>query len=154
MSSLLAGLDVVLFIEAFMYRILLRKQAAYNYSVTLDKRSWASWSYRPVDSGLLIFSKYPFDIVEKEIYKFRSGIDRFSCKGIIMVRITVNGTELDMYGIHMQSESTSKREKQTESQDGRNIVVVGDMNMGPLEEFSYFNWTYENMDDKVERIRN
>jgi endonuclease/exonuclease/phosphatase family metal-dependent hydrolase len=165
-SPLLAGHDIVVLNEAFLYKDTLKKHAGYNYSVTLDERSWWPWKFRPVDSGLLILSKFPFDKVEKEMFVSRGGFDRFSCKGIIMVRITIEGVGVDVYGTHMQSDSSSKRKKERESQvdqlarfinlhsgneAGQNVIVAGDMNMGPLTDMDFFNWAYENQEDKIVR---
>jgi endonuclease/exonuclease/phosphatase family metal-dependent hydrolase len=165
-SPILAGYDVVVLNEAFIYKDALRKYAGYNYSITLDERSWWPWNFRPLDSGLLILSKYPFKKVEKEMFTSRGGVDRFTCKGIIMVRLAIDGVELDIYGTHMQSDSTSKRKRERHSQveqlaefvnfhsgigDERNVLVVGDMNMGPVTDLGLFNWAYENQDDKITR---
>jgi endonuclease/exonuclease/phosphatase family metal-dependent hydrolase len=165
-SPLLAGHDIVVLNEAFLYKDTLKGQAGYNYSVTLDERSWWPWSFRPIDSGLMILSKYPFEKVEKEMFKRRGGIDRFACKGMIMIRITVEGTQVDIYGTHMQSEPSSKRKRERDGQvdqlakfinrhsdvkEGRHVVVAGDMNMGPLTDVNLYNWAYEDMDDKLTR---
>lgn len=116
-----------------------------------------------MDSGILVLSRHPFDKVEKEIYVSRGGIDRFACKGVIMVRVTINGTDLDVYATHMQSGPASKtrfeREEQVEqladfinlhsgSESKRNVIVAGDMNMGPLTNMNLYNWAYENQEDK------
>jgi endonuclease/exonuclease/phosphatase family metal-dependent hydrolase len=167
MSPLLAGHDVVVINEAFTYKNKLREQAGYNYSVTLDERSWWPWSFRPVDSGLMILSKHPFDKVEKEMFKSRGGIDRFASKGVIMVRITVDGVQIDVYGTHMQSQPSSKRKLERERQvkqladfinlhsgtanEERNVIVAGDMNMGPLTDMHLYDWAYEDQDDKAAR---
>ena len=58
-SPLLAGHDIIVLNEAFAYKDTLKGQARYNYSVTLDERSWWPWRFRPLDSGLVILSKYP-----------------------------------------------------------------------------------------------
>lgn len=163
-SPLLAGYDIVVLNEAFSHKDSLKGQAGYNYSVTLDERSWWPWSFRPVDSGLMILSKYPFDKVEKEMFKWRGGIDRFACKGMIMVRITIEGTRVDIYGTHMQSEPSSKRKKERNKQVDQlakfinlhssvedHVVVAGDMNMGPLTDVDLYNWAYEDKDDKLTR---
>jgi endonuclease/exonuclease/phosphatase family metal-dependent hydrolase len=166
-SPLLVGHDVVVLNEAFIYKDKLREQAGYNYSATLDERSWWPWSLRPVDSGLMILSKYPFDKVEKEMFKSRGGVDRFACKGVIMVRITVDGVQVDVYGTHMQSQPSSRRKLEREQQveqladfinlhsgtaeEERNIIVAGDMNMGPLTNMRLYDWAYENQDDKAVR---
>jgi endonuclease/exonuclease/phosphatase family metal-dependent hydrolase len=165
-SPLLRGQDVVILNEAFSFKNTLRQQAGYNYSVTLDERSWWPWKFRPLDSGLMILSKYPFDKVEKEMYDARGGIDRFSAKGIIMVRITIDGAQVDIYGTHMQSGPSQARKVDREKQVGqlarfinrhsetdksRNVIVAGDMNMGPLTDVHLYDWAYENLEDKVER---
>src|ERR1700737_2139980 len=115
--------------------------------------------------GSLILSQYPFVKVEEEMFKARAGTDLFSSKGIIMVRIVVEGVEVDIYGTHMQSESTSKRKKERAEQvrqledfinrhsgtTDRNVIVAGDMNMGPLTDLYMYDWAYENREDKVTR---
>ena len=166
-SPLLAGQDIVVLNEAFTYKKRLQEQAGYNYSATLDERSWWPWSFRPIDSGLMILSKYPFDKVEKEMFKSRGGVDRFASKGVIMVRIAVDGVQVDVYGTHMQSQPSSRRKLERERQveqladfinlhsgtadEGRNIIVAGDMNMGPLTNMHLYDWAYENQDDKAVR---
>jgi endonuclease/exonuclease/phosphatase family metal-dependent hydrolase len=163
-SPLLAGHDVVVLNEAFTHKDALREQAGYNFYATLGQRTFLPWKLRPVDSGLLILSKHAFEKVEKEVFTFRGGTDRFSSKGIIMVRIIVDGVQVDIYGTHMQSESSAKRTKERASQvqqlanfinlhSGPNdaVIVAGDMNMGPLTDMEFYNWAYENQEDKVTR---
>lgn len=181
-SPLLAGQDIVILNEAFTYKETLKKDAGYNYTETLDGKSFWPWNFRPVDSGLMILSKYPFDMVAKETYHARGGIDKYASKGIIMVRINVEGEEVDVYATHMQSEPSSKqkvtREKQVvqlanfinthsgtgfsstntsseaSSKDtGRKVIVAGDMNMGPLTNIHLYNWCYQNEDDKITRTK-
>jgi hypothetical protein len=131
----------------------------------------------------MILSKYPFGKVAKEMYHARGGIDKYSSKGIIMVRINVEGEEVDVYATHMQSEASSKqkviREKQvvqlanfinihsgngtstiidsvannTSEDKGRKVIVAGDMNMGPLTNIQLYDWCYENDDDKITRTK-
>src|ERR1700735_5459911 len=72
-SPLLAGHDVVVLNEAFTYKDTIREQAGYEYSATLDEKSWWPWNFRPVDSGVMILSKYPFEKVAKEFFTARGG---------------------------------------------------------------------------------
>lgn len=167
-SGILAGHDVVILNEAFTNKDVLVKDIGYEYIETLDGRSYAPWKMRLVDSGLLILSKYPFLKVEKEVYRKRAGSDRLSAKGVIMVRINVNGTEIDIYATHMQSGTSSERGKHRTSQvkqlanfinrhsgssvdSSRHVIVAGDMNMGPLTDFHEFDWAYTGMEDKIQR---
>ena len=158
--------DIVVLNEAFTYKDILSQQAGYNYSVTLNQKCLLPWCFRPIDSGLLIFSKYPFDKVVTEMYESRGGVDRFSAKGIIMIRVTIDGIELDVYGTHMQSQPSSKRraERLAEARQlaafinlhsgketKRHIVVAGDMNMGPLTDTNSYDWAYEDLIDKLVR---
>src|SRR5579859_5327546 len=108
-SPLLAGHDIVILNEAFTYKDTLRQNAGYNYSTTFEGKSLWPWNFIPVDSGLMILSKYPFDMIAKEMYQARGGIDKYASKGIIMVRINVQGKEVDVYATHMQSEPSSKQ---------------------------------------------
>ena len=167
-SPLLQGHDVVVLNEAFTYKNLLMREAGYNYSITLDEERWLPWKFRFVDSGLLVLSKYPFLKVEKEMFKKRAGSDRFSSKGVIMVQIIVNGTEIDVYATHMQAGKSSRRARQRASQvqqlakfinqhsgsadnSSRHVIVTGDMNMGPITDFDCFNWAYDTWEDKLDR---
>jgi endonuclease/exonuclease/phosphatase family metal-dependent hydrolase len=166
-SELLVGQDIVILNEAFTHKDVLMKEAGYEHFATLGGPSPVPWDVRLVDSGLLIMSKYPFIKVEKEIFKKRAGSDRFSSKGVIMVRIIVNATEIDIYATHMQSGSSFKRGKSRvaqvrqladfinqhsgSSKSSRRVIVAGDMNMGPLIDFSMFNWAYSTMSDKLDR---
>ena len=166
-SPLLKGHDIVVLNEAFTYKAALMKGSGYDYNTTLDGRSLLPWKLRLVDSGLLVLSRYPFSKVENEIFKDRAGSDRFSAKGMIMVRINVNETEIDIYATHMQAGSSPNRSKQRISQvkqladfinrhsgpanSSRNVIVTGDMNMGPLTNFEVYNWAYKDCQDKKER---
>jgi endonuclease/exonuclease/phosphatase family metal-dependent hydrolase len=165
-SPLLANHDVVVLNEAFTYKNTLKKEAGYNYTVTLDERSYWPWEFRPLDSGVMILSKYPFDKIAKETFTSKAGNDRMACKGVIMVRITVDGVEVDIYGTHMQSQQSSRRQAQRMDQveqlanfinthsgkdNGRNVIVAGDMNMGPLADTSLYDWAYEDLNDKIVR---
>ena len=177
-SPLLAGHDIVLLNEAFTHKDTLRKHAGYNYSVTFDGKNFWPWSLRPVDSGLMILSKYPFDKVAKEMYHARGGSDKYASKGVIMVRVTVAGEEVDVYVTHMQSERSSKRKATREKQvvqlakfinlhsgtdtstpnssaqdTGRRVILAGDMNMGPLTNIALYDWCYQNEDDKITRTK-
>ncbi len=115
-SPLLAGYDLVVLNEAFTYKDTLRGAAGYTHSATLGGKSFWPWSLRPVDSGLMILSKYPFEKIASEMYHARGAIDKYSAKGILMVRIKVDGEDIDVYATHMQSQPSSTqgimREKQ------------------------------------------
>jgi endonuclease/exonuclease/phosphatase family metal-dependent hydrolase len=167
-SPLLANHDVVVLNEAFTYKNTIKKEAGYDYIATLDDRSFWPWNFRPLDSGLMILSKYPFDRIAKETFRSKGGDDRMTCKGVIMVRITVDGAEVDIYATHMQSQPSAKRNRQRINQvkqlakfinshsgygSDRHIIVAGDMNMGPLTNTtsSAYDWAYENQTDKVMR---
>jgi endonuclease/exonuclease/phosphatase family metal-dependent hydrolase len=64
----------------------------------------------------MILSKYPFEKIASEMYHARGAIDKYSAKGILMVRIKVDGEDIDVYATHMQSQPSSTqgimREKQ------------------------------------------
>jgi endonuclease/exonuclease/phosphatase family metal-dependent hydrolase len=109
-SPLLAGHDLVVLNEAFTYKDTLRKAAGYPFSATLGGKSLWPWRFRPVDSGLMILSQYPFEKIAKEMYDARGGVDKYAAKGILMVRINVDGEEVDIYATHMQSQPSSKQE--------------------------------------------
>jgi endonuclease/exonuclease/phosphatase family metal-dependent hydrolase len=164
-SPLLANHDVVILNEAFTYKKAIRKEAGYDYIATLDERSFWPWNFRPLDSGLMILSKYPFDRIAKETFRSKAGDDSLTCKGVIMVRITVDGAEVDIYATHMQSQPSAKRHRQRMNQveqlakfinthsghgSDRHVIVAGDMNMGPLSNTSSsaYDWAYENQNDK------
>jgi endonuclease/exonuclease/phosphatase family metal-dependent hydrolase len=113
----------------------------------------------------MILSKYPFEKVAKEIFAARGGSDSYSSKGIIMVRIIVEGIPVDVYGTHMQSGPSSTRGKKRAAQvqqlanfinhhsgiTNAKVIVAGDMNMGPLTNLDIYNWAYADRDDKIAR---
>ena len=141
-SPLLADYDVVVLNEAFTCKSELLAQTNYPFQAHLGRKS----RYNLFDSGIIILSAHPVVKVEREHFRTRKRWDKLASKGVIFCRIQLpDGSELDIYGTHMQagysdSEQVS-REQQTRQlcefiirhsgEEGRHVVLAGDMNMGP-----------------------
>jgi endonuclease/exonuclease/phosphatase family metal-dependent hydrolase len=141
-SPLLQDYDLVILNEAFTYKSQLLSKTTYPHRVTLKRKSWFDF----LDSGLILLSAHPIIKTEWEHYRTRRKWDRLASKGIIFCRIKLpDGEELDVYGTHMQagysdSEQDSRDQQARQladfisrhsGEEGRRIVVAGDMNMGP-----------------------
>jgi endonuclease/exonuclease/phosphatase family metal-dependent hydrolase len=141
--------DVITLQEVFTTsgRSILQQQLAdlYPYQSGTPNRKW----YKPVNSGLLILSKYPLS--NQYFYMFRGlrTADLFSSKGILAVTITLtNGKKVHLATTHMQAEEHAKSVKVRESQyrymkevviphyqvDHNPFIITGDFNIDMYDE--------------------
>jgi endonuclease/exonuclease/phosphatase (EEP) superfamily protein YafD len=164
-SPLLANYDIVILNEAFTHKSRLLSQTTYPYKVNLGRKS----CFDLLDSGIIILSAHPVVKSEMEHFRTRSKWDRLASKGIIFCRIRLpSGKEIDVYGTHMQaghsnSEQTSRNEQghqlaefilRHSGEDGRNVVLAGDMNMGPSRnpDLQGYSVHYSSMLDAQHRV--
>jgi endonuclease/exonuclease/phosphatase family metal-dependent hydrolase len=154
-----------------MYKSQLLSQSQYPYQVILRRRSW----FDLFDSGVIVLSRHPVVKIEMEHFWTRRKWDRLACKGVIFCRIKVpyggsgEGEEVDVYATHMQAghmdSEQSSREQQTRQlcqfihrhsseNNGRKVVLVGDMNMGPSRnaDLSGYSVHYSSFLDAQKRV--
>lgn len=100
--------DIVCFQEMFqtlsfraedMIAIAIRK--GFHYWATSKPISF--WGSTPVDSGLLVISRFP--ILFSKFYSFNIGIfsDSSSDKGYLYCKIDINGEILHVFNLHLQA---------------------------------------------------
>lgn len=164
-SPLLASYDLVVLNEAFTCKSKALRDAKYPYQVQLGRKSW--WSL--FDSGLIILSAHPIIKVEKEHFRSRRRWDKLASKGIILCRIRISdGSELDVYATHMQAGHSDSEQESRERQahqlcefiihhsgeKGRQVVLVGDLNMGPARyaDLSGYSVHYASLLDARRRV--
>ncbi|KAG0370439.1 sphingomyelin phosphodiesterase [Gamsiella multidivaricata] len=158
-SDYVKGHDVIVLEECFdsdpcgIIRDGLRSQYPYQTpTVGQTKSGWDSTtgSYSttaPENGGVVILSKWPMTQKNQFIYKRACGADWFSNKGFAYVVLDYNGTNVHVFGTHMQSddsacssgEAASCRASQLDAWrsyiDSRNIaaneliIMAGDFNI-------------------------
>ncbi|KAG0028929.1 hypothetical protein BGZ81_004280 [Podila clonocystis] len=161
-SKFIKGHDVLVVEECFDYTAcdILRQGllAEYPYQTpTVGERSGGTKPWSSTDSfssirtgangGVVIFSKWPIKEQRQFIFNNHCGIDGFSNKGFAQVILDYNGTNLHVYGTHMQSDDSGcgkgvarqKRERNLEHWrkyiDGTKvpanelIILAGDFNI-------------------------
>ena len=141
-SPLLIDYDIVILNEAFSHKAQLLAKTKYPYRVSLKRRS----CFDLLGSGLILLSLHPIAKSAMEHFNARGKWDRLASKGIIFCRIRLpNGEEIDVYGTHMQAGYSNGEQHARDEQarqlaefilrhsgeEGRRVVVAGDMNMGP-----------------------
>jgi hypothetical protein len=164
-SPLLANYDVVVLNEAFTFKSELLSHSKYPYSAHLKRRSY----FDLFDSGLIILSAHPIIKTEAQHFHTRKQWDRLASKGVIFCRIQLpNGSEVDVYGTHMQAGHSdgeqNSRDRQARQlcefilqhsgEEGRQVVLAGDMNMGPARhpDLSGYSVHYSSLLDARRRV--
>ncbi|TNE95371.1 MAG: hypothetical protein EP326_15350, partial [Deltaproteobacteria bacterium] len=97
-----------------------------------------SSSFLNLSSGLVIMSKHP--IIKRKILKFNEcqGFDCFANKGVLFVRVMIDGEDLDVYSTHLNAEGDDEGprfyqimdfiEFAKENSTGRKAIFLGDFN--------------------------
>jgi endonuclease/exonuclease/phosphatase family metal-dependent hydrolase len=98
-------LDVIVFQELFdvrSRRIIRRKmRKAYPYHIGPANKPFAPFV---TNSGIVIYSKYPLEKVDRVRFQKREGIDRWAHKGGLLVEATLpNGQKFQVMGTHLQA---------------------------------------------------
>ena len=164
-SPLLTDYDIVILNEAFSYKAQLLAKTKYPYRVSLHRR----YCFDFLDSGLILLSAHPITKSAMEHFNTRRKWDRLASKGVIFCRIRLpNGEEIDVYGTHMQAGHSDAEQHSRDEQarqlaefvlrhsgeEGRRVVVAGDMNMGPSinADLQGYSGHYSNFLDAKRRV--
>ena len=164
-SQLLTDYDIVILNEAFTYKSQLLAKTKYPYRISLTRRSCFDF----LDSGLILLSAHPIIKSAMEHFNSRKKWDRLASKGVLFCRIRLrNGEEIDVYGTHMQAGSSDGEQQSRDEQarqlaefilrhsgeEGRRVVVAGDMNMGPAinADLQGYSIHYSNLLDARRRV--
>ena len=67
-----------------------------------------------LSSGLMILSKYPFELVKHEIFNVSKKSDRWAQKGCSLIKIKINQKSILIAGLHLDSKSEVSRNLQYE----------------------------------------
>lgn len=170
-SPLLNAYDIVVLNEAFVNIKHLLSQTTHPY-VYRPTRPWQT-IFSP---GLIFLSRFEIVSSTFEIYRKRSGVDRFAAKGIaqITVRLQRDGQDyglLRVFGTHMQASHGDSAQKARHSQAQQaadfvqgfandvaaeaseiRTVFAGDLNMGPnLCPSSHYSQHYHDDEDHLAR---
>ncbi len=65
-----------------------------------------------LSSGLMILSKYPFELVKHEIFNVSKKSDRWAQKGCSLIKIKINQKSILIAGLHLDSKSEVSRNLQ------------------------------------------
>ncbi|KAF9311889.1 hypothetical protein BG003_006875 [Podila horticola] len=76
-----------------------------------------------INGGVVIFSKWPIKEQHQFIFKNYCGIDGFSNKGFAQAILNYNGTNLHVYGTHMQSDDSGCGKGQAAQERARNLEL-------------------------------
>ncbi len=128
------GADIIALQEAFTDQAKVStKSKEYPY-----KAHGPGASFFNLSSGLVVMSKHP--IIKKKIIKFNEcqGWDCFANKGVLFVRILIDGEELDVYVTHLNAEGEDEGPRFYQIMDflvffkenslGRKTILMGDFN--------------------------
>lgn len=104
--------DIITLQEVFTkdgYHILTQELAdKYPYHTGSPIRKW----YKPVNSGLLILSKFPIKETSFYVYSGMAHADRFSSKGVLATTIEIEeGMYVQVANTHLQAQDGKKYEK-------------------------------------------
>jgi len=111
--------------------------------------------YKPINSGLIIFSKYPLTDVKIMLFDHLAAEDKFSSKGVLFAKASLpNGDVIQLANTHFQSKSDEKYKnirkthinqiqsvfKNVFNDENVPVIFGGDFNIGNNygEEFSDF----------------
>lgn len=171
-SPLLNAYDVVVLNEAFVNHRTLLSMTTHPYRY-IPKTPW----WRTIfSSGLIFLSRFEIVDADFEMYRARSGVDRFAAKGIGQIRVQARKGDRDLgtvsiFGTHSQASHNNAaqvaRMKQvrqaaqfihkhqgsfTEPTDESRSILLGDLNMGPfLGDDRNFSQHYFDAQDHVSR---
>ena len=157
--------DLVVLNEVFTHKATLLARTKYPYCIMLGRKS----CFDLFDSGIIVLSAYPIIKTEREHYQTRRKWYHLASKGIILCRIqTPNGSEVDVYCTHMQAGSSNREQASRDAQakqlgkfilrhlgkEGRWVVLVGDMNMGPARnpDLQGYSVHYSSFEDAKRRV--
>ncbi len=159
-AKILNQYDIVVLNECFLYRKQLLDMTVHKYQYT-DPKPW----YKFFNSGVVILSKYPFYLETYHHFNANSYWDRAISKGILRVSFQIGEKVFDLYGTHMQqynnADAHSVRTEQVGEiidfisqtrRFGSDIILVGDLNMGPVKSFQSHPVHYSDIEDA--KLRN
>lgn len=173
LSPLLNSYDVVVLNEGFVNVKHLLSSTNHAYSYIPPRPCQTIFS-----TGLIFLSRYKIVDSDFELYRHRSGVDRFAAKGVAQVTLRIENADqfcghLCLFGTHMQASHGSRVQlarssqarqaarfvKQTEERllrneafHGARMIFTGDLNMGPrLGAGSAYSQHYHDEDDHVAR---
>ncbi len=136
--------DVILLQEAFCgtFRKKISKalMTTHPYSYHLPmKFDFTHW----MNSGVMVFSKYPFTVLDSAYYKDCAGADCLASKGVVLLDLTVDGKHLHVATTHMQASGTYGTVRQKQLMDIKNVfdkhatpgvpqILAGDLNVDAM----------------------
>jgi len=84
--------------------ILINAAKEYNYYIVTKKHSILEWPIFPIDSGLVILSRFPIKDVGFCAFPRGSHADMFAQKGILYCKIQIDNQLINIYNLHMQAQ--------------------------------------------------
>lgn len=159
--------DVIVLNEAFVNKPVLLAALDAAGSHPHRKRLGRQF-YTPLDSGIVVLSRYPIVASAAQHFRRRAGVDILAAKGIVFVRLQLSPTrQLDLYGTHAQAGAAPSHQRARAAQaaqisnfidahspllertEARPVVLTGDLNMGPVLDTSYNRYSshYVSPDD-------
>lgn len=97
------GDELVGFQESFAAHGALKKKNALHGEVYFGKRRHA---LKLVNSGLAVFTRFPIETADAEYFQEEGSLEnRLGSKGVLMVRLQLNGAPLDFYTTHLAAGS-------------------------------------------------
>lgn len=151
--------DIVVLNESFLYRKELLKLVDHKY-IFADKKPF----FKIFNSGVVILSRFPFTDPEYHHYTHNASWDVFISKGILKVSFNIEGKKFDLYGTHMQQSNGRRAQNARKSQvyevvnfiqktkkPENDIILVGDLNMGPVSDVDNRPVYYSSADDARQR---
>lgn len=162
-SKLLNDFDVVVLNEAFTNKQAIMKDLVHRYKIRTPRTF-----YKLLDSGLMVFSKYPIENIHFLPFSNLENWDQLSSKGVIKLTVNFgNSIKLDVYGTHLQAGSREIDHQARLSQVNElndfikthshfniyPIVFCGDLNCGPVLDrtFNHFPNHYDDANDARKR---
>ena len=122
--------DVIVLQEAFdikAVRILKRKlKSTYPYICGPANRKAISFK---INSGVMIFSKWPLHEIETIRFKECAGDDCYARKGALLTELDINGKKLQLLGTHVQAGGTAEIKSSQYTQIGdllRRHIITGE----------------------------
>ena len=141
--------DIFVFQEAFDANaraiIYSKLQSTYPYYIEPQKQKKFSLK---INSGLWILSKYP--IIESDFHRFRSccGYDALAQKGILYVKISVDGHMIQVFNTHLNSGQDRQVIRDSQYREIKKFIdgyknkkdmqiIAGDFNTNKSDKISY-----------------
>jgi endonuclease/exonuclease/phosphatase family metal-dependent hydrolase len=165
LAKIVAEVDVLVFNEAFRNQDLILENPvlrnAYPHTAFLEKRAG-----KIMGSGIFIMSKYNITAVNSAHYKKVTNTDWFASKGLLHVRLALQGGTkfVDVIGTHMQSGNSKadqkSRMRQAEfvattvsewTKGSQALIFAGDLNMGPTADLEHHSVHYSDKNDALKR---